>query len=59
MLWEPHNAKHVGMINAHDGPVIDMKFSSGRQVARIVIRPIERVKFIAHTTAESYSPCRT
>ena len=28
MLWEPHNAKHVGMINAHDGPVMDMKFSS-------------------------------
>lgn len=28
MLWEPHNAKHIGMINAHDGPVMDMKFSS-------------------------------
>ncbi|ABO96240.1 predicted protein, partial [Ostreococcus lucimarinus CCE9901] len=27
MLWEPRNAKHVGLIKAHDGPITALSFN--------------------------------
>lgn len=27
MMWEPRNAKHIGLINAHDGPVTAITFT--------------------------------